>query len=998
MINKHKKILKLLFVALIAFTSLRFSFSSIHAEENHDDQPADVITELGSAQNLFGNPRSREATSIGTRYARVSLSHDVDYVTHLYVGGKTVFCIEPMRLFDTNGNYSIDSVYWDELSEETRQSIWEIVYYGYNYDGHQTSRYYVATQLMIWQVVTGKWFTPYTPDGSSKLDVSAQVDEINRLRSQPQGRPSFHNQTVNLGLNTPVTITDTKGTLSNYSITSGKGISITQDGNNLTVEITSEDYDGTVTFNRKAPSKSDVFIIYGSTNYQRVLYEAKRSDPTPSFRLNFNLLYADIEITKNDIETGNTPQGDATFDKAEFVIKDLSGNVLETLTTSNQIVKSSRYPVGTSVQVCELTPPTGYTKNETCNIINFVFDGDNTKLAYDTTISNRVIKGQIEIAKSVDTFKLFGSYVQAPGKDFTFDIYLKSTDEKVATIATDEDGRAITPLLPYGTYIVKEQSKTSFDTLEPFEVFISEDSKVYFYNIYNDTLKAELTIYKIDKETGNVIPAAGVEFKIKDSSGGYITQTVTYPTKYTTDVFMTNEEGYVHLPEMLIFGDYSIVEISAPYGYYLSGTELPFSVDGSTIEIFIDFENNPVKGKVQIEKYGEQFTGVTTEETEYGIQYIPTYGQKYLDSVTFQIVAREDIVGQEGTVHYLKGEVVDEFTTTGNQITVSKKIPLGAYTIQEIDTKVGYVLVETVHEFDIEYDGQLVKVVFEKMVLTNDRQKLELDFTKRFEDNDPLAYKDVVFGVYSKNDILIDEEVVIPADSLVGTILLDEHGKPANQLDVPIGDYYIKELKTNVGFVLDENSYDFSFEYTSTDKKTSIIKIEDIMNFKRRIDIEIIKVDSNNKDVLLSKAVFEVTDKTTNEFLGIICTGRLAIRDSKPDIAYEISTVEDFSTILLTATTDKESEIILEVPTGTYYARKVESEDVTRIVVTDGTATLTDAVYGHEYEFKEIQAPTSYHLNRTPLIITCVAEEGVEKITFTFKNERIKVPYTGIEE
>ena len=996
MINKHKKMLKLLLVALIAFTSLKLTFTSIHAEENNNESN-DVITELGSYDELFGNPRSRDMTSVGTRYARVSLSHDVDYVTHIYVGGKTVFCIEPMRLFQGNQDYHVDTVYWDNLSEATRQAIWEIVYYGYNYSGHQTANYYIATQLMIWQAVTGTWYTPYTTDGTKQIDVSAQVNEINRLRSQPQGRPSFHNQTINLGLNTPVTITDTKGTLSNYSITSGNGVNIIQDGNNLTVEITSENYDTTLTFNRKTASNSDVFIIYGSTNRQRVLYEAKRSDPTPNFRLNFHLLYADIEIAKNDIKTGNTPQGDATFDKTQFVIKDLSGNVLETLTTSNQTVRSSKYPVGTSVQVCELTPPIGYTHNEACNIINFVFEGDNTILAYDTTISNRVIKGQIEIAKSVDSFNLFGSYIQKPGKDFVFDIYLKSTDEKVATITTNEDGRAITPLLPYGVYIVKEQAKTSFDTLEPFEVFISEDSKVYFYSIYNDTLRAELTIYKTDKETGKVIPASGVEFKIKDSDGYYITQTVTYPTKYITDIFVTNEDGYVHLPEMLIFGDYSIVEISAPYGYYLTNAEMPFSVDGSTIEIFIDFANKPVKGRVQVEKYGEQFVGIILEETEYGLLYTPIYEQKYLDGVVFQIVAREDIVGQEGTVHYLKGEVVDEFITTGNQITTSKKIPLGAYTIQEINTKTGYVLDGTIYEFDIEYEGQLVKIVFEKMVLTNERQKLELDFAKRFEDNDPLAYKDVVFGVYSKNDILIDEEIVIPADSLVGIILLDEIGKPANQLDLPIGDYYLKEYKTNVGFVLDDKIYDFSFEYTSTNKKTSVIKLDDLTNEKRRIDIEIIKVDSKNKDVLLNKAVFEVTDKTTNEFIGIICTGRLAIRDSKPDVAYEISTIEDFSTILLTATTDKESEIILEVPAGTYYARKVGSEEVTRIIVSNGTATLTDAVYGHVYEFKEIQAPTSYHLNRTPLVITCIAEEGVEKITFTFKNERIKVPNTGIE-
>ena len=43
-----------------------------------------------------------------------------------------------------------------------------------------------------------------------------------------------------MGLNTPVTLTDTKGILANYSITSSNGIRASVNGNNLTVAITSE--------------------------------------------------------------------------------------------------------------------------------------------------------------------------------------------------------------------------------------------------------------------------------------------------------------------------------------------------------------------------------------------------------------------------------------------------------------------------------------------------------------------------------------------------------------------------------------------------------------------------------------------------------------------------------------------------------------------------------------------------------------------------------------
>ena len=47
-------------------------------------------------------------------------------------------------------------------------------------------------------------------------------------------------------------------------------------------------------------------------------------------------------------------------------------------------------------------------------------------------------------------------------------------------MVTDDEGRAMSPYLPYGRYIVKEQSKVGYDTLPPFEVMIDEHEEVYF--------------------------------------------------------------------------------------------------------------------------------------------------------------------------------------------------------------------------------------------------------------------------------------------------------------------------------------------------------------------------------------------------------------------------------------------------------------------------------------------------------------------------------------
>lgn len=61
--------------------------------------------------------------------------------------------------------------------------------------------------------------------------------------------------------------------------------------------------------------------------------------------------------------------------------------------------------------------------------------------------------------------------------------------------------------------------------------------------------------------------------------------------------------------------------------------------------------------------------------------------------------------------------------------------------------------------------------------MVNERQKLGLELKKTFEDDDKSAYKDVLFGVYTSEDIKIGEDVIIPKDALMGVLTLDESGK-----------------------------------------------------------------------------------------------------------------------------------------------------------------------------------------------------------------------------
>lgn len=424
--NILKKGSKFFLTALVILNSMMNTIP-VHAEEPTTDENLDSIVELGNIKDVFPDlvPQDNgvatlDMTDIGGRYAMIHINNQFgfDYISYLTVGDKTVFCIEPMQLFTEGLDYHEDTAKWDELSEPTRQAIWEISYYGYSYPEHQTEKYYTATQCMIWQAVTGTWYQPYELDGTTIYDISGEMAEINRLRSQPQGRPSFNNQTVKMGLNSPVTLTDTKGTLGNYSITNANGINASVNGNNLTVAITSENYGKSITFSRNFSAR-DVNVIYGSAGYQRVIWLASRRDPSPDFKLNFELRYADIEVEKQDAETGNKTQGDATFNGATFAIKDTSGNVLETITTNGSKAKSKKYPVGTTLHVCEVTSPEGYLKNDSCNSVTLKDSGDSTPSTFGTTIKIKSLKDVLKLRKAlIKTNTVYSSLMfKSLGKD-----------------------------------------------------------------------------------------------------------------------------------------------------------------------------------------------------------------------------------------------------------------------------------------------------------------------------------------------------------------------------------------------------------------------------------------------------------------------------------------------------------------------------------------------------------------------------------------------------
>lgn len=149
----------------------------------------------------------------------------------------------------------------------------------------------------------------------------------------------------------------------------------------------------------------------------------------------------------------------------------------------------------------------------------------------------------------------------------------------------------LTALLSVRVYTVQQtKGWEGRELLKPFDVFVSENGETYRYLINNANFYSYVKVVKIDSTTGKTIPASGIGFHIYDPSGNQIQMTFTYPTVTTIDTFYTDGDGMLITPEKLEYGKgYSLVEVSAPYGYVLNSDPVYFDIteDGRFFKLYL---------------------------------------------------------------------------------------------------------------------------------------------------------------------------------------------------------------------------------------------------------------------------------------------------------------------------------------------------------------------------------------------------------------------------
>ncbi|EGC1409013.1 Cys-Gln thioester bond-forming surface protein [Listeria monocytogenes] len=659
-----------------------------------------------------------------------------------------------------------------------------------------------------------------TFDKTVTLDVPTDVREKSALKFTPND--SSVQKLMNAGgFLDPITI---QNVTARFTAQTGDGIIVKKDkdsGKTLSgaqYHVTGDDFDKIVMTGSDGKVNLNDLIV---GNYKVVETKAPAGytiDSTPktltikpkettTLNVNNKEAFFQVKLTKEDAETGAKTQGAATLKGAEytFYADSALSKPLQTVSIGDDnTATSQKFPFENkterTIYAKETKAPVGYNIDTTVYPIKATQDNQTTEVFLETATSkDKVIKGSVDLVKFADTPLIndplnplpSGQKMPLVGAEFT--LTSDTTGEVVATMVTDENGRAHQDNLVYDMYTVHESvTPEGYKAVEDFKIKVDTEGKTYYYTLEDTAKQSEIKIVKKDTMTGKVIPVAGVEFQILDVNGNVITQDINYPMPLTLDTFATADDGTLVLPSSLTFGDYYLKEIKAPNGYTLNKELIPFTVDGSQELVTVECENTPQMGKIVLNKFGETVDNDKTTTNKL------VYKETLLPNTEYDVIAKNDIKTADGTPRAKKGEVVEHVKTNAKGHAETKELFLGDYTLHETKAPVGYALGAD-KEVSLKYAAQEVKVTSTSVDLHNKLVKSDVVITKKGSDGKKLA--GVEFSLYDSHGKLI----------MTGTT--DKNGQLTFK-NVPYlsAGYSVKETKGIDGYKMDTTAQKVSIE------------------------------------------------------------------------------------------------------------------------------------------------------------------------------------------
>ena len=826
------KILKCAMMSMLFLLSI-FSIQSVHAEQYTGQAiwPSEWIS------NIYIKKVKPDGYTKYQQAKFIRRSEDNQFV----------YCLQPYTDIDNNLPY-YDVIRDDYanilgLSEDQWERISLLAYYGYQYSengfNHSDNKWYAITQVMIWRTTNPESDIYFTDslNGNRTSQFDGEIAELESLVSNHYKIPSFESN-ITLPIGQTKQLNDSNNVLSNFTIKETTNVSASINDNTLSITANGIG-DGKVTFEKKATKYEIPPIVYFSDHSQNVM-RVGNYDPVRS-RFTLKVIGGRVSPAKIDVETrNNIPQGEAKLGGAVYGIYKVDGTRVGQVVTNSDGKNTSEYlPELGRFYLLEEQASEGYLLDSN----KYYFEITEDNLNPTVQVFEQVIKRDFEFTK---VYASAETQIMDPEVGIKFGIY-NNKGEQVKEVTTDNQG-VFRFTLPYGHYTVKQLTSTKgHEKIEDFTIEVKTTGEVVKKVISNAPITAKLRVVKIDAETKEVIKRSNIKFKIFDvKNNEYVCQTVTYPERATYCEWETDSEGEFTTAYPLMTGTYRLEEVDQVIdGYLWNNQSHEFTIDddsqlrtNSEYGIIFDtnFENQRVKGEIQIEKTGE-----VAELTENGFEF----NTKSLEGVKFGLYALEDIIWNGKTI-YAKDTLVAEKITDSEGKIVFDELYLGKYYVKEIETLDNYVLDENKYEAELVYKDQYTPTIIYSEAILNILKTGKLEFTKT----------DISESKTLPNTLI---EIYTETDELVFSGRTDSEGKITIER-LPKGKYYILEKEAPEGYKLNEEKMPFEIKENGEIIK-STMKDEDITG-----TLEFTKLDFSN-DNPLPNTLIEIYNADTDELV-----------------------------------------------------------------------------------------------------------------------------------
>lgn len=575
----------------------------------------------------------------------------------LLLDGKVVFCVDPSTIATNGANGYKPSDF--PLSLQKKLNL--MAYHGY-YSNGESMKWYMASQFMMWEA------RGWSIDTTNLSEYNTMKTKIQNDIDHHYDKPSFDSTEKTINVGQSITLTDTKGVLSEFTLEDVEGVEIVKSGDKVTITPSTNAPDSFELYGtRYAGGKSKSNIVYKTSgNSSQAVGAFGYSDPVP-FKVTFNVnKYGTLKITKNDEDGTAVPN------------------------TSFKVSKNSDMssPVGTyttgddgSVTIDELLPDTYYVQ-ETSVPNHLVLDSTVKSVTVEAnktatlTVQNNWVKGKIQL-KKIDP----QSKKQVAGA--TYAIYNEKGQE-LERLVTKATGYVESGYLRFGEYTVREVIAPSGYILNKtsYPVTIATNEQKITITGEDERQTGRLEITKEDSVTGSAaqgeatLKGAVYELRAKENILDPADGSVKYAKDAVVATLTTDVNAKASVSDLYL-GKYVLQEKTASTGYTLDATKYDISIDYAGQSVEVVTKKQTVKERVK----AQAFSILKISDNGSG-------EAEKLAGVEFTVKAQKDIDAygsweKAPIAKNAQGKTAAILITDNNGYAVSEELPYGQYVVRE---------------------------------------------------------------------------------------------------------------------------------------------------------------------------------------------------------------------------------------------------------------------------------------------------------------------------